>query len=86
MFSVLAWKISWTGEPGGLQSTGPRESDRTAVTQHRAAERSVFPVGAVLFGAGALTRWIPFYICHGSLSAVRRHFPRLSDFTSLDRL
>ena len=20
--SILAWKISWTGEPGGLQSTG----------------------------------------------------------------
>ena len=24
--SVLAWNISWTGEPGGLQSTGSQES------------------------------------------------------------
>ena len=28
-FSMLAWRIPWTGEPGGLQSTGPKESDRT---------------------------------------------------------
>ena len=24
--SVLAWKIPWAGEPGGLQSTGSRMS------------------------------------------------------------
>ena len=23
-FSVLAWKIAWTEEPGGLQFTGPQ--------------------------------------------------------------
>ena len=22
--SILAWRISWTEEPGGLQSTGPQ--------------------------------------------------------------
>ena len=27
--SILAWKISWTEEPGGLQSMGPQESDMT---------------------------------------------------------
>ena len=27
--SVLAWEIPWTEEPGGLQSTGYKESDRT---------------------------------------------------------
>ena len=26
---ILAWKIPWTEEPGGLQSTGRKESDRT---------------------------------------------------------
>ena len=25
--SVLAWKIPWTEKPGGLQSTGSRDSD-----------------------------------------------------------
>ena len=27
--STLAWKIPWTEEPGGLQSTGCEESDTT---------------------------------------------------------
>ena len=27
--SILAWRIPWTEEPGGLQSTGRKESDTT---------------------------------------------------------
>ena len=27
--SILAWKISWTEKPGGLQSWGCKESDMT---------------------------------------------------------
>ena len=27
--SILAWEIPWTEEPGGLQSMGSKESDRT---------------------------------------------------------
>ena len=27
--SILAWRISWTEEPGGLQSTGLQELDKT---------------------------------------------------------
>ena len=27
--SILAWKIPWTEEPGGLQSTGAQEADTT---------------------------------------------------------
>ena len=27
--SLLAWEISWTEEPGGLQSMGSQESDPT---------------------------------------------------------
>ena len=27
--SILAWRIPWTEEPGGLQSTGGKESDTT---------------------------------------------------------
>ena len=30
--SILAWRIPWTGEPGGLWSTGPKESDTTDET------------------------------------------------------
>ena len=27
--SILAWRIPWTEEPGGLQSRGRKESDMT---------------------------------------------------------
>ena len=27
--SILAWRIPWTEEPGGLQSIGCKESDKT---------------------------------------------------------
>ena len=27
--SILVWRIPWTEEPGGLQSVGSQESDRT---------------------------------------------------------
>ena len=29
---ILAWKIPWTEEPGGLQSMGGKESDKTMHT------------------------------------------------------
>ena len=32
--SILAWRIPWTEEPGGLQSLGCKESDTTGVTEH----------------------------------------------------
>ena len=28
-YSVLAWRLPWTEEPGGLQSMGSKESDTT---------------------------------------------------------
>ena len=28
-FSILAWEISWTEEPGGLQSVASQESNMT---------------------------------------------------------
>ena len=30
--SILAWRIPWTEEPGGLQSVGHKEFDMTEVT------------------------------------------------------
>ena len=30
--SLLAWRIPWTEEPGGEQSMGRKESDKTEVT------------------------------------------------------
>ena len=33
--SILAWRIPWTEEPGGLQSVGSQELDMTDVRTHR---------------------------------------------------
>ena len=33
--SVLAWRIPWTEEPGGLQSMGSQESDTAEATDHK---------------------------------------------------
>ena len=35
-FSILAWRILWTEEPGWLQSIGHKESDRTEATEQTA--------------------------------------------------
>ena len=32
--SILAWRVPWTEEPGGLQSMGHKESDTTENAQH----------------------------------------------------
>ena len=36
--SILAWRIPWIEEPGGLQSVGSQESDRTERLSTRAAQ------------------------------------------------
>ena len=40
--SILAWKISWTEEPGGLRPTRHKESD---TTEHACAQRARSPHG-----------------------------------------
>ena len=37
--SILAWKISWTEEPGGLQSIGYKGSDMTEQLTHTHASK-----------------------------------------------
>ena len=32
--SILAWKVSWTEEPGELQSVDSNESDTTEAAEH----------------------------------------------------
>ena len=41
--SILAWRIPWTGEPGGLQSMGSQESVSTEHARHLGdKQRDVF--------------------------------------------
>ena len=37
--SILAWRISWTEEPGGLQSMGPQSRTDRETEQSTAHER-----------------------------------------------
>ena len=38
--NVLAWRISWTEEPGGYSPWGHKESDTTEVTKHSTRVRT----------------------------------------------
>ena len=40
--SILAWRILWTEEPGGLLSVGHKESDTTEQLTHRGSYCSRF--------------------------------------------
>ena len=40
--SILDWRIPWTEEPGGLQSTGQQESDMTKPLPGEYKESSTF--------------------------------------------
>ena len=37
-FNILAWRIPWTEEPGGLQSIGSQRVNMTEVTEHADTE------------------------------------------------
>ena len=39
--SILAWRIPWTEEPGGLQSEGFEESDTTEATEYTHAHTHI---------------------------------------------
>ena len=45
--SILAWRISWTWKPGGLQSIGLKKLDMTEVTSWR---RQWHPIPVLLPG------------------------------------
>ena len=44
--NILAQRILWTEEPGGLQSMGYKELDTTEATQHSTYEKEHLPFGA----------------------------------------
>ena len=46
-FSILAGRIPWTEEPGGLQSIGHVELDTTEETEH--ARTQVYQVSSYLY-------------------------------------
>ena len=60
--SILAWKIPWTEEPGGLQSMGCKESDTTeplSTAQHSFISSPFFP--KIIFFSPEIPRQILLY-------------------------
>ena len=49
--SVPAWRIPGTGEPGGLPSTGWKESDTTGATQQQQQQHGSLPIYGSLPGS-----------------------------------
>ena len=47
--SILAWRILWTEEPGGLQSVGLQESDTTwQLNHHQYFSKEIFNIVLML--------------------------------------
>ena len=52
--SILAWRVSWTEEPDGLQFIGCKELDTTEATKHRHIDPKMFRPFLVPLG----NRWV----------------------------
>ena len=48
-YSILAWRIPWTEEPGGLYSPWGRRVGRDWVTKHRTTQRILFSIVQPIF-------------------------------------
>ena len=58
--SILAWKIPWAEESGGLQSTGSQKSDTTErLTLSQLSWKALFRTGWILDQVGGLSRSKP---------------------------
>ena len=91
--SILAWRIPWTEEPGGLQSTGlqrVRHDWATSLSLELITQFWATPTqasgGFHLFEYGTALNWLPIYsysLCHRSclcpymFQQVTWGFPRL---------
>ena len=47
--SILAWRIPWTEEPGGLQSIDYKELDTAEATEHSTASNPYYTVCLCIF-------------------------------------
>ena len=65
--SILAWRISWTEEPGGLRSMGRKQSDTTeAHICPMVSEGSLFSTSSAALIACRFC-WYPFQlVCGGN--------------------
>ena len=71
-FSILAWEIPWTEEPGGLQSWGHKELDTTEqLTLSLSVHRSEYEIFALVFLTEILVTVLTSVSCDKTLGAFR---------------
>ena len=70
--SILAWRIPWTGLPGGLQAMGSKESDTTEQLSTHACTRSGTSAHTTAHGPRQVPSWrrklrpgSPLWFCPG---------------------
>ena len=59
--SILAWKISWKGEPGGLQSKGSLRVRHNLVNEHSTGDSTQYSV-MIYMGKESKREWIYVYV------------------------
>ena len=57
--SILAWRIPWTVEPGGLQSTGSQRVRHNLATKQQQARQRQRRAGRRSEGLAAASVWLP---------------------------
>ena len=87
--SILAWRIPWTEEPGGLQSTGPQRvgHDWGAKRARSGPESHVRPLSCLLHSLSLLVRLLPhpaFRLCVPEGGTMKRW--NLAHFTTSEQL
>ena len=61
--SILAWRIPWTEEPGGLQSMGLQMSDTTERLRHSRVDTAAETPAPPPLGQGQASQSLSFPIC-----------------------
>ena len=83
---ILAWRISWIEEAGGLQSTGCKGSERTEATQAYSTQSSRQHTGSLTVEHGLSSCGVQAPESLGSVAAVPAYFLHgMWDLNSLTR-
>ena len=64
--SVLAWEIPWTGEPGGLQSTGSQSAGHDLLSTHACQHKLILTFSLRVISSPSLLEHLHRFSSHCS--------------------
>ena len=64
--SVLAWEIPWTGEPGGLQSTGSQSAGHDLLSTHACQHKLILTFSLRVISSPSLLEHLYRFSSHCS--------------------